>query len=34
MKDIPSAVLQVGTMLVEELVNDAIGVWDFINVFR
>jgi hypothetical protein len=34
MKDIPSAVLQVGTMLAEELVNDAIGVWDFINVFR
>jgi hypothetical protein len=34
MKEIPSAVLQVGTMLAEELVNDAIGVWDFINVFR
>ena len=34
LKDLPSAVLQLNTMLPEELVTDAIEVWDFINVFR
>ena len=33
-KPLPAAVLQVGAMLPEELVNDAIGVWDFLTVFR
>lgn len=34
LKTIPAAVLQLGTMLPEHLVNEAIGVWDFLNVFR
>ena len=34
LKDHPPAVLQLNTMLPEELVTDAIEVWDFINVFR
>ena len=33
-KDIPSAVLQLSSMLPEETVNDAMLVWDFLNVFR
>lgn len=33
-KDIPSAVLQLSSMLPEETVNDAVLVWDFLNVFR
>lgn len=33
-KEIPLAVLQLNTMLPEEAVNDAVLVWDFLNVFR
>jgi hypothetical protein len=33
-KPIPAAVLQLGSMLPDVLVNDALGVWDFLNVFR
>jgi len=34
LKDIPSAVFQLSSMLPEETVNDAMLVWDFLNVFR
>lgn len=33
-KPLPAAVLQLNSMLPDDLVNDAVGVWDFLNVFR
>lgn len=33
-KDIPAAVLQLNSMLPGEVVDDAVLVWDFLNVFR
>lgn len=34
MKALPPAVLQLNSMLPEDVVHDAVGVWDFLNVFR
>ena len=33
-KELPPAVLQLNAVLPEHLVGEAIGVWDFLNVFR
>ena len=33
-KPLPAAVLQVSSMLPDEYASDAVGVWDFLNVFR
>lgn len=33
-KEIPAAVLQLNSMLPEDAVDDAVLVWDFLNVFR
>lgn len=34
LKALPAAVLQLGSMLPDALNNEAVGVWDFLNVFR